>query len=865
MRNETAAHFRRELFQFHQLLQDIATRRDLLSSQRVVSDRELLEALTSDRGDAVLREFFEQWRRMANGSHEDGEGLGAVLFEVLETLFSNLPLVVCESETAQNTKGFVRYVDALRSLRGVLTALLFKRETDLDDEDGTVSSSHRPRVPLFEYCKQLEREIQTLRRRVPAAFAMVDGSVKDEDVGLLHEPTELLLLEFWHLPRTERLSFLIQIASQSGEDDATLVLRAFVESSSSLNFLQLWDVLQGCPQFEGALLTASAAMQSRLRPTSQGIEAMQKDDRGEVARTPVEGESATERGRRAALRTPKRRPRAGARDSRYIDLNGIREGIDAFDIDEDERVSDSGSEDRDGSHRGELGMKRGGRRLQKLVVRERGRTPPTPNSGSRRRKHRHHQHTNKVDEEDERPSRDDHTSERKRTPLVRRDSGLPLFERLHYDLISLIKEEYGPGEERELLGTSAVMDAGWKLLEALEGHRKSGYHRRSAAMAAPAVAVEHSVSHSLENATGSNGRSLTPEQEFLIKMDQLQKLMASLSDTNVESLDTDVIMSLYRRLPMFVSLFNTLCGSVREAAGCAIPPPELGVVSPVMSPSKKRSVVSDHSHMLHSPPSWGADTSRVTVDTDATLDVDAVAELLGKVGKFVRSLAPVLELSDISMTDNALAIMKLADEMEISPPHEPTSSSIAAVATAAGRRGSTIEYNRRLDILRRLRILAKTSEFDSVATAIATTVNNVTQQRVTLITTAERESKAGSRGDGPRSPINEENDSDDDSGGEGAVDEMFRLAKSAKTRRMSAKAAAVAAAAAAAAASMAASADDEEDESSGRGGNPRDIPMNIRHGSASKGIKLFSVGILLRVIDQVRIIHYAVRWLDRDG
>ncbi|RLN87938.1 hypothetical protein BBJ28_00018007, partial [Nothophytophthora sp. Chile5] len=71
LRDQVAVSFRHELLQFHQLLRDAVEASNLQQqpsggrrSMLLDRDRSLLDLLTSDRGDAVLKEFFTQWRRL---------------------------------------------------------------------------------------------------------------------------------------------------------------------------------------------------------------------------------------------------------------------------------------------------------------------------------------------------------------------------------------------------------------------------------------------------------------------------------------------------------------------------------------------------------------------------------------------------------------------------------------------------------------------------------------------------------------------------------------------------------------------------------------------------------------------------------
>jgi hypothetical protein len=897
---------RHELFQFHQLLRDVvasttgvSTLTSSLSSQSV-RDREVLDLLTSDRGDAVLREFFRQWQALQHqsaGSNSD-DGSGAVLWEVLETLFRNLPLVIPEREAAADPKAFFRYVDALKALRDVLIALLFAqpgRQKDINDDDEVeggddpLHSSHsrrftvlaakqqRPtrsdhpnkRLPLFEHCRQLERELQTLRRRI--SIAGIDDPisrgrrVRDEDVGLLHEATEVLLLEFWQLPRGERLGFFSQIASQMGEDDAAAILKVFVENSSAQNFTYAWDALQACPQFEDALHAAAVAImtQTQASPASEG-NASTAAATG-VARaglkSPLVSEASEERNhaRRATVRTPGKRYRSRGRDSRFVDLSGITDGFDDFGGDSSEESGSSGDGDEFDRH-----GTGGGRKLKKLFIRERGRTPPNSSAVGRRRqqhhKHHHHRHGNGIAEHDEDGSSDkeDARGEKKRAyRFMRSDSGLTLAQKLHGDLIELIKEEYSP-DDQEVLRAPQILDAGWKLLEALESHRakdggsKSGYNRRNLSLASNGAAME--ASSQRYPAESDDQKLLTVEQQFMVKVDQLQAVMSTLSSASIEEMGTDVITSVFRRLPVLNKLFSSISRGISEAAGVVSPSYDI----PVAAPAAAAVGHSGHNRKASIMAPVGLKAPSLGDGDVEALDVDAVAELLGKFSKFVRSLVPVLELSDVGGDNgSALAIMKLADDMEIpdDPPVDAPGSpplGVAAVVNAAAtaktggmRRRSTIEYQRRLEIMSRLRALAKTSDFESVATVITATVNTITVERETLLATIAADNKP-SRARRRMTPEDSDPDELDTADGEDEVDEVIRLAKSAKTRRASGRAAAA----------VVSKSDENEDEGDDAtdsvARSSRDIPMNIRHANAAKGIKLFSIGILLRVIDQVR-------------
>lgn len=403
------------------------------------------------------------------------------------------------------------------------------------------------------------------------------------------------------------------------------------------------------------------------------------------------------------MRTPGKRFRYRSRDSRFIDLNGITEGFD--DVGSGDRSDESGSSGEDDER------------------------------GERKRPHR----------------------------MMRMDSGLTLAQKLHGDLIELIKEEYSPADH-EALRSPLILDAGWKLLEALESHRagnggsKSGYNRRNISLvsngpaaSAPQQQRQPSVISIRSGVEDSSQKPLTAEQQFMVKVDQLQAVMSALSSCNIEEMGTDVITSVYRRLPALSKLFSSVSRSISEAAGVATPAYD---VAPSSTPA---TTVAGHTgHTRKASVMVVAGTKAPSGESEVeALDVDAVAELLGKLSKFVRSLVPVIELSDAGDSGNALAIMKLADDMELADlplldGPASSSSSVAAVVNAAStaratgaRRRSTIEYQRRLEIMGRLRALAKTSDFERVATAITATVNDVTQARESLLATIAADSKPG--------------------------------------------------------------------------------------------------------------------------
>ncbi|EEY58398.1 uncharacterized protein PITG_01063 [Phytophthora infestans T30-4] len=747
LRDQVSTNFRHELFQFHQILRDVieAKHPDQLQhvnpqpSTGIFRDRRVLELLTSDRGDAVLKEFFV---------HDEKDD-GSLLWEVLETFFSNLPLVVSEDEAAgvSNPKAFVRYFDSLKSLRDLLIALLFKRlkgETrdsfeDNSDEDsvGGLESSiglgfdlnfnagkkrlsprspRQPprtdrsqyRVPLYLYCQQLETQLEELRRRVPHRRPRSPGvvAVALDDVGLLQDNTVMLLLDFWGLPHEERLAFFCQIASQANEHEASAILHVFLDNCTTQTFMQIWEALQQSPQFQKMIRDGKIQLEPATRRGSQ---------------------------------------------------RGVR--------------------------------KRGRRSTRFFTIRERGRLSLSELCD----------HPAEEKQSDRRSSfrRSDHSRRQLKTPVER--ESVPLLELLHDDLTEIIKMENGPDVH--------VMDAVWQLLEALDGQgkhaSKSGYHRRQVPLPAPApiVPVQPPQQVVAQNPRGSIRTPLSTEQQLLMKLDQLQSMLVALGDARVHTMSTETITGAYRRMPILAKLFAALTDTSLGAAG---------VDTTAGGITKGGSNYGTTQHLTNS---WQAGTSSEKpadslpvkevvhspiAGENVREDVEAMGVLLVKLSKFVRSLAPLVDNEDsahssVSASDDVLTIMDLATKLE---------NAGAFTDAPGGKRRISLAADREVPIILAVQSLARSNNFDVVSQLISSAVKT----KMTRVRLAAAEAKA--------------NDED----------------ANEKTQ----------------------SASSEGDGTfiAGIRSNKSDIPMNIKNTAALRGVKLFNVDILLRIVNQLYRDNY---------
>ncbi|GLE01622.1 hypothetical protein PINS_up010456 [Pythium insidiosum] len=1027
LRDHIRSHMRHELFTLHQLLEDAvqsACSNDAGIAATVGRTRSLFAVLTSDHKNAVLREFFAQWQRLRSTSTTTVRATAAtttttqvdeqdLLCAVLDALLRNLPLVVTEQDLKENTVAIVRCVDAMRSLRDVLRALLF-RSSDTStttsssiepslaspDDDplemmmtkdssspspfaSTVSllsltasssslpsprrglpaatttattSTERRRVPLYVHCEQLERELEELRRRL-RNFRMLRPSGKeldDDEIGLLNDNTVTLLLQFWELPRTERLGFIAQVASQSKQDDLLAFVRVFLDQSTTDSLMSTWDVLSATPHLQHALeqrkalgqtadataldeaeLKANDEQEKRLRQRGDGSDDGDDDDDDDDSSDDERRRRTRGKRRSGAIKG------AHARASRVMDLSSL---TDIFENDEDGFGDGSSAR----------------KRRHKMRVRERGRTP----DGDRRQRghqdlhhHRqqhqqqHHGHTQTPQPP---PS---HAHSRHADDGRTRDadaSDISLLNRVHADLIELLQLE----DDNDV--PPPIHDAAWKLVEAIDlvkrketipkrqphHHRKlssfkhftKGMQQQQQPTAVEAVSATPTLGAGDASLTHRNSgfviatadmmsATLTTEQQYLMKVDQLHSLLATLGSFTLHAMSTETITAAYKRMPVLNKLFQAFIGKTYEAVG--IEPPtqqqqhqqqhqqhQHHPSAPAILPSREPSA--------QLPPTWNEE-----------LMVESVELMLGKLGQMVRSLAPLSEIrSDASnggthggLTSASAEILRLADAMDDmarnssngdQDGHDPSLSasgaSSAASSTSTSRRMS-MDPAKRLMLLRRLKSLAQSNQIESITGLITSTCDEL----VTLKTIAEHQQQqlellsvtssvsggasstsdshdtsgavtaaaAGSGSGSTRARKRTQGRTVDavdslgriDDGRESEGDDVIKLAKQAKLRRASA-AAAQARNAAASESEDVTETIDEADEGdvlgleiagvddrsaaavAASGGSPtriafyRDIPMTIKQATAQRGSKLFNVGILLRVIDQMYRENY---------
>ncbi|KAG6970256.1 hypothetical protein JG687_00002752 [Phytophthora cactorum] len=237
---------------------------------------------------------------------------------------------------------------------------------------------------------------------------------------------------------------------------------------------------------------------------------------------------------------------------------------------------------------------------------------------------------------------------------------------------------------------------------------------------------------------------------------------------------------------------------------------------------------------------------KFTIRDNVREDVEAMGLLLGKLSKFVRSLAPLVDNEDaapsnVSASDDVLTIMDLATKLE-----NAGALVEAPAGGGGGKRRLSLAADRELPILLAVQSLARSNNFDLVSQLIGSAV----KAKMARVRLAAAEAKA-----------NDEDESDDDEtvateGDEEAMRIVTNL------RRPSTKAA-----------HMHEAKDQmHEQMQSGGGQNAAgesdatfvaalragkgDIPINTKSAAALRGVKLFNVDILLRIVNQLYRDNY---------
>lgn len=801
------ANFRNELFQFHQLLRDAVEaqpKHRAIATDRVpqlpfLYNRKLFELLTSDRGDAVLQEFFRQWKCMKADALDEQQLL---LWDVLDTLVTHLPVVIPEAESTVNAKSVFRYLDALKSLQNLLVNALYKlpnaepalieEEDDEDEQQQQYSFLRKKRkakkpnagasarkLPLPMYCQQLEEELDTLRVRLANGSNAGSSSagLRMQDLGLLKDQTVTLLLRFWDLPKTERLGFFCQIASQTSEDDAALILGAFLERGSTQNLVRVWELLQRSPQLRNLFAKTSN------RPASDVFE--DAETNGEAKDDATQTELAHSDSD-AAVSSPHRKQRE--RMSQMAHLNGI---TDVFEVDE---------RDNEQSDEIEGNKRRSGRKLR-IRDRERGHSPSNERGHSEHHQLQHHRHGERN--------------------IASPPSLAPqeTLERLHQLLLSFVKEESKyKGDSSKSSATPAVVDAAWKLLELVDPKNaaKMPHHHvpngASMAHAATQPLIHRPDAHS----------NLRPDQQYMMKFDQLQALLTSINSFQPQTMPPDVTTAVFHRMDGMTKAFNEFSANAVSAATGEEVDPNAG----------------------------GSSALELT---------DAMQLVLSKFGKVVRNFAPLA--ANNNGMDQA-TVMKLADALEGQDACEDSSFTT--------RRSSIQDMGKRTLIMKRLRALTTCGELDSLSGMIASACDEFTMFReqqlamgiLPLMSSSERKKyrRDGMLVDGAGVFDEDAELADDDAKDAGDADEVSRIVKDAKSRRASIAAAKALKLQQQQQQQQEADQDADSDSVYPSRYAGRDIQSSYKQ--SARGIKLFNIAILLRVIDQVP--RDQLRWLGLD-
>ncbi|KDO32909.1 hypothetical protein SPRG_19438 [Saprolegnia parasitica CBS 223.65] len=187
---------------------------DTASLRLLTSNKLTLEILTSDRGHRVIPSLIAQW------DQDKFSDNGLRLWNILDTFFNSLPYVFVRADEV-HTKLVVRYTSAMAQLKTALADALFCSNPSVAAAvTASLAPSHCEKLPLYHYCHQLEREIQMLKNSsADQSWEMVHAT----DVGLMQDATARLLLEYWKLPKRERLAFLAQIFTHISEMEIEIV------------------------------------------------------------------------------------------------------------------------------------------------------------------------------------------------------------------------------------------------------------------------------------------------------------------------------------------------------------------------------------------------------------------------------------------------------------------------------------------------------------------------------------------------------------------------------------------------------------------------------------------------------------------
>ncbi|RHY34297.1 hypothetical protein DYB32_008416 [Aphanomyces invadans] len=221
----------------------------------LASNKVTFEVLTSDRGQRVISSLVKQWEA---DKYSDN------------TFFSSLPYVFVR-EGDMHSKLVLRYVSALSALKEVIVQGLFCSNVSASMAvTATLTPTHHEKIPLYWYCHQLEREVQLLKNstadqswemvRSPCIhnLAVTAPQVHSSDIGLLQEATASVLLNFWKLPKRERMAFLVQVFSNVSEIETDLV-RVLLDNSTYILHRVLEDL-----GFEAKATSATKGPQAKL-------------------------------------------------------------------------------------------------------------------------------------------------------------------------------------------------------------------------------------------------------------------------------------------------------------------------------------------------------------------------------------------------------------------------------------------------------------------------------------------------------------------------------------------------------------------------------------------------------------------------